>query len=108
MKRVWYRQDREAVRGALRRGQRPELATTMACGPLDELVALHDQLGILPAVAGLHVPRQRAGLPDRLVPPPPPAPPLLPPAAPRRRRRRCPVPRAGPAAAAGLGPGPAP
>src|SRR5215510_7686190 len=67
MKRVWYRQDREAVRGALRRGQRPELATTMACGPLDELVALHDQLGILPAVAGLHVPRQRAGLPDRLL-----------------------------------------
>jgi hypothetical protein len=67
MKRVWYRQDREAVLDALRRGQRPELATTMACGPLDELVALHEELGVLPAVAGLHVPRQRAGLPDRLL-----------------------------------------
>src|SRR5947207_1826806 len=67
MKRVWYRQDRAAVLDALRRGQRPELATTMACGPLDELVALHDELGILPALAGLHVPRQRAGLPDPLL-----------------------------------------
>src|SRR5262245_45501997 len=67
MKRVWYRQDREAVLEALRRGQRPELATPTACGPLDELIALHDELGALPAVAGLHVPRQRAGLPDRLL-----------------------------------------
>ena len=67
MKRVWYRQDRAAVLDALRQGQRPELATTMACGPLDELLALHDELGALPAVAGLHVPRQRAGLPDPLL-----------------------------------------
>lgn len=67
MKRVWYRQDRAAVLEALRRGQRPDLATTMACGPLDELLALHDELGILPAIAGLHVQRQRAGLPDRLL-----------------------------------------
>src|SRR5215831_4264184 len=67
MKRVWYRQDRAAVLDALRQGQRPERATTMACGPLDELIALHDELGALPAVAGLHVPRQRAGLPDRLL-----------------------------------------
>ena len=67
MKRVWYRHDRDAVLDALRRGQRPDLATTMACGPLDELLALHDELGALPAVAGLHVQRQRAGLPDRLL-----------------------------------------
>jgi DDE family transposase len=67
MKRVWYRHDREAVLEALRRGQRPDLATTMACGPLDELLALHDELGALPAVADLHVQRQRAGLPDRLL-----------------------------------------
>jgi len=67
MKRVWYRQDRVAVLDALRQGQRPELATTMACGPLDELLALHDQLGVLPAIAGLHVPRQRAGLSDPLL-----------------------------------------
>ena len=45
MERVWYRQDRAAVLAALRRGERPDLATTMACGPLDELVALHDELG---------------------------------------------------------------
>ena len=67
MKRVWYRHDREAVLEALRRGQRPDLATTMACGPLDELLALHDELGVLPAIADLHVQRQRAGLPDRLL-----------------------------------------
>jgi hypothetical protein len=67
MKRIWYRQDRQAVLDALRKGARPDLATTMACGPLDELLALHDQLGVLPAVAALHVPRQRAGLPDRLL-----------------------------------------
>jgi hypothetical protein len=67
MKRVWYRQDRGAVLAALRRGQRPDLATTLACGPLDELLALHNELGVLPAVADLRVQRQRAGLPDRLL-----------------------------------------
>jgi hypothetical protein len=67
MRRVWYRHDREAVLGALRRGQRPDLATTLACGPLDELLALHDELGALPVVADRHVRRQRAGLPDRLL-----------------------------------------
>jgi len=67
MQRVWYRHDRDAVLDALRRGQRPDLATTQACGPLDALLALHDELGALPAVADLHVQRQRAGLPDRLL-----------------------------------------
>jgi hypothetical protein len=37
----------------------------LACGPLDELLALHDELAALPAVADLHVQRRRAGLPDR-------------------------------------------
>src|SRR5262245_10139318 len=67
MKRVWYRQDRVAVLDALRHAHRPHPAPTMACGPLDDLLALHDQLGVLPAIAGLHVPRQRAGLSDPLL-----------------------------------------
>src|SRR6476646_9314248 len=64
---VWYRQDREAVLAALSRGDRPDLATTMACGPLDELVALHDELGVFRLLDQTPVPRQRAGLPDRLL-----------------------------------------
>ena len=67
MKRVWYRQDHEAVLAALRRGERPDLATTMACGPLDELVALHDELGLLRVLDHLPVQRERSGLPDRLL-----------------------------------------
>jgi hypothetical protein len=64
---VWYRHDRDAVPEALRRGPRPDVATALACGPLDELLALHDELAALPAVADLHVQRRRAGLPDRLL-----------------------------------------
>jgi Transposase DDE domain len=67
MRRVWYRQDREAVLAALRRGERPDLATTTACGPLDELVALHDELGIFRLLDRLPVARDRAGLPDALL-----------------------------------------
>lgn len=67
MKRLWYRQDREAVLAALRRGERPDLITTMACGPLDELIALHDELGVFRVLDRLPVPRQRAGLPDPLL-----------------------------------------
>ena len=67
MERVWYRQDREAVLAALRRGERPDLATTMACGPLDELVAVHEELGILAALDELAVERKRAGLADGLL-----------------------------------------
>jgi hypothetical protein len=67
MKRVWYRQDRAAVLAALRRGERPELATTTACGPLDELVALHGELGIFRLLDRLPVHRERAGLPDCLL-----------------------------------------
>ena len=67
MKRLWYRQDRQAVLDALRRGARPDLATTMACGPLDELIALHDELGAFRALDHLPVLRQRAGVPDPLL-----------------------------------------
>ena len=67
MKRLWYRQDREAVLAALRRGERPDLATTTACGPLDELLALHDELGVFRLLDKLPVSRQRDGIPDRLL-----------------------------------------
>ncbi len=63
----WYRQDRAAVLAELARGERPDLATTMACGALDELVALHEELGALAAVGDLAVARERAGLPDPLL-----------------------------------------
>jgi hypothetical protein len=53
---AWYRKDKEAVAEALRRGERPDLATTMASGPLDELVALHEELGIFALLDELEVP----------------------------------------------------
>jgi hypothetical protein len=43
------------------------LATTTSCGPLDELLALHEQLGIFDTLDQLQVGRQRAGLPDHLL-----------------------------------------
>jgi len=67
MERVWYRHDREAVVAALQRGERPDLATTMACGPLDELVALQEELGIWAALDEVVVGRQRADLSDALL-----------------------------------------
>src|SRR3989440_4406959 len=63
----WYRKDKAAVAEALRRGERPDLATTMASGPLDELVALHQELGIFAIVDELEVQRARAGVPDELL-----------------------------------------
>ncbi len=63
----WYRNDKEAVAGALRRGDRPDLATTMASGPLDELVALHEELGVFAILDQLEVQRARAGVPDELL-----------------------------------------
>ena len=39
----WYRHEKAAVAEALRRGERPDLAITMASGPLDELVVLHQE-----------------------------------------------------------------
>jgi hypothetical protein len=64
---AWYRNDKAAVAEALRRGERPDLATTMASGPLDELVALHEELGIFAIVEQLEVQRARAGVPDELL-----------------------------------------
>ena len=63
----WYRRDKAVVAAALRRGERPDLATTMASGPLDELVALHEELGIFGIVEHLEVQRARAGVPDELL-----------------------------------------
>src|SRR5712691_3348293 len=63
----WYRRDKEAVAAALRRGERPDLATTMASGPLDELVALHEELGTFAVVEQMEVQRARAGVPDALL-----------------------------------------
>ena len=63
----WYRNDKAAVSEALRRGERPDLATTMASGPLDELVALHEELGIFAIVDELEVQRARAGVADELL-----------------------------------------
>src|SRR5437588_10418442 len=61
---AWYRNDKAAVTEALRRGERPDLATTMASGPLDELVALHEELGIFALLDELEVQRERAGVAD--------------------------------------------
>jgi DDE family transposase len=63
----WYRNEKATVAEALRRGERPDLATTMASGPLDELVALHEELGIFAIVEQLEVQRKRAGVSDALL-----------------------------------------
>jgi len=64
---AWYRRDKEVVAEALRRGERPDLATTMASGPLDELVALHEELGIFGILDAVEARRARAGIPDELL-----------------------------------------
>src|SRR5947207_11419781 len=63
----WYRRDKEAVAAALQRGERPDLATTMASGPLDELIALHEELGIFAILDEVEAQRTRAGVPDELL-----------------------------------------
>src|SRR3954464_7411295 len=63
----WFRQDKPAVLEELRRGVPPLMATTMASGPLDELIALHIELGIFDALDHLPVDRQRAGIDDPLL-----------------------------------------
>src|SRR5437773_5717034 len=67
MKWGWYRRDREAVLEALRLGERPDMATTLASGPLDELVALHEALGMVALLDELEPTRTRAGIDDGLV-----------------------------------------
>ena len=44
MSQLWFQHDQQTVEAALRRGERPDLVSTMSSGPLDELVALHDEL----------------------------------------------------------------
>jgi hypothetical protein len=63
----WYRRDKEAVAAALQRGERPDLATTMGSGPLDELVALHEEGWIFAILNEVEVQRTRAGVPDELL-----------------------------------------
>lgn len=63
----WFRQDKAAVLEQLRRGVRPLMVTTMASGPLDELVALHMELGVFEALDHLPVDRQRGGIDDALL-----------------------------------------
>ena len=64
---AWYRRDKAAVTEALRRGERPDLATTMASGPVDELVALHEELGIFAILDEIEVQRTRTGIADELL-----------------------------------------
>ena len=64
---AWYRHDKAVVTEALKRGERPDLATTMASGPLDELVALHEELGIFAILEELEMQRERAGVADELL-----------------------------------------
>ncbi len=64
---AWYRRDKAAVAAALQRGERPDLATTMASGPLDELVALHEELGIFAILDEVEAQRKRAGVSDELL-----------------------------------------
>jgi hypothetical protein len=64
---AWYRNEKAAVPEALRRGERPDLATTMASGPLDELVALHEELGIFAILDEMEVQRTRTAIPDELL-----------------------------------------
>jgi hypothetical protein len=63
----WFRRDKEAVLDALRRGVRPLMATTTASGPLDELIALHIELGVFEALDQLPVRRVREGIDDTLL-----------------------------------------
>lgn len=67
MQQVWYQHDQQAVVEALQRGERPDLATTLASGPLDELVGLHEELGVFRALDAVPTDRQRDGVEDRLL-----------------------------------------
>jgi hypothetical protein len=64
---TWFQRNDEAVVAAMRKGRRPDLATTMSSGPLDELVALHDELGIYTALDAIICQRKRRGVEDKLL-----------------------------------------
>jgi hypothetical protein len=63
----WYQRDDAGVVEALKRGERPDLATTMHSGPLDELIALHDELGVFDSLDDVPTNRQRRGVEDKLL-----------------------------------------
>lgn len=63
----WYQHDNAHVEEQLRAGRRPDMATTTAVGPLDELVALHEEVGSVAALEGLTLNRKRAGVEDGLL-----------------------------------------
>ncbi len=67
MKLQWYQRNQEAVVAALKNGARPDMATTMKSGPLDDLIGLHDFLGVFSALDDLPTSRQRQGIDDSLL-----------------------------------------
>jgi hypothetical protein len=60
----WWTQ---AVVDALKRGERPDMATTMSAGLLDELVAQHDDLRVCDALVDMPTARRQRGIADALV-----------------------------------------
>lgn len=64
---AWFERNQQAVADALQRGERPQMATTLASGPLDDLVALHDELGVFEALDQVPVGRKRRSVDDRLL-----------------------------------------
>jgi hypothetical protein len=63
----WYRHEQATVVAALQAGERPDMVTSRGVGVLDQLVALHRELGVFIALDQLPLARQRAGLADSLL-----------------------------------------
>jgi len=63
----WYQHNQRLVVEALRRGEQPEMASTLSSGPLDELVGLHEKLGIFNVLDSVVPERERSGIEDRLL-----------------------------------------
>lgn len=64
---TWYQRNDEGVIAALESGRRADMVTTMSSGPLDELVALHDELGVYDTLDSVECVRKRDGVPDKLL-----------------------------------------
>jgi hypothetical protein len=62
-----YRQVQATIEAALGRKEPPDMATTMSSGPLDELVGLHEELGIFKALDDVQTDRRRRGIEDSLL-----------------------------------------
>lgn len=63
----WFRRDDDVVLESLRNGERPEMASNAPGGVLDELAALHVELGVIAALEALPTDRLRKGVPDALL-----------------------------------------